>query len=89
MYGGDGDMPYPGITKHTCKISNEVKGKDILLIDDIYTRTINIDEDAIEALLEKRAKSVVFYSVAKTKPKSGSFSPSTNFSSANTDDLPF
>jgi hypoxanthine-guanine phosphoribosyltransferase len=30
-------MPYPGITKATCTISNEVKGKDILLIDDLYT----------------------------------------------------
>lgn len=65
-YGGDGNMPYPGITKDTCKISDEVRGKDILLIDDIYTKTINIDEDAIQALLDKGAKSVVFYSVGKT-----------------------
>jgi hypothetical protein len=65
-YGGDGNMPYPGITKDTCNISDEVKGKDILLIDDIYTKTINIDEDAIQALLEKGAKSVVFYSLGKT-----------------------
>jgi len=65
-YGGDGNMPYPGITKDTCKISDEVKGKDILLIDDIYTKTINIDEDAIQALLDKGAKSVIFYSVGKT-----------------------
>jgi hypothetical protein len=65
-YGGDGDMPYPGITKNTCRISDETKGKDILLIDDIYTKTVNIDEDAIQALLEKGAKSVVFYSVGKT-----------------------
>jgi hypothetical protein len=65
-YGGDGNMPYPGITKDTCEISDEVKGKDILLIDDIYTKTINIDEDAIQALLDKGAKSVIFYSVGKT-----------------------
>ena len=65
-YGGEGKMPYPGITKDTCKISDEVKGKDILLIDDIYTKTINIDEDAIQALLDKGAKSVVFYSIGKT-----------------------
>lgn len=65
-YGGDGKMPFEGITKATCKISNDVRGKDILLIDDIYTRGVNIDEDAIQALLDYGAKSVIFYSVAKT-----------------------
>jgi phosphoribosylpyrophosphate synthetase len=65
-YGGDGDMPYVGITKATCKISSDVRGKDILLIDDIYTKGVNIDEDAIQALLDNGAKSVIFYAVAKT-----------------------
>ncbi|QLB39746.1 amidophosphoribosyltransferase [Mannheimia pernigra] len=64
-YGGDGDLPYPGITKDTCHISLEVKGKNILLIDDIYTKTINIDEDCIQALLDNGAKNVVLYTVAK------------------------
>lgn len=61
-----GPKPYPGITADTCKISNEVRGKDILLIDDIYTSTVNIDEDAIQALLNKGAKSVIFYSIGHT-----------------------
>lgn len=61
--GGNGDMPYPGITKNTCEISNDVIGKDILLIDDLYTNSVNIDEDAIQALYEKGAKSVTFYSI--------------------------
>jgi len=65
-YGGDGSMPYPGITNDTCYISDKVKDKDILLVDDLYTKTINIDEDAIQALLDKGAKSVIFYSVGKT-----------------------
>jgi len=65
-YGGDGHRPYPGITKDTCYISNEVKGKNILLIDDLYTKTINVDEDAIQALLNNGAKSVIFYAVGKT-----------------------
>ncbi len=64
--GGDGSMPYPGITKDTCFISPNVKGKDILLIDDLYTRTINVDEDAIQALYDFGANSVVFYSVGRT-----------------------
>lgn len=62
----DGNLPYPGITKDTCNIDQRVSGKDILLIDDIYTKTINIDEDAIQALYDNGAKSVVFYSVCKT-----------------------
>ena len=64
--GGNGDLPYPSITKNTCTISNEVKGKDILLIDDLYTKSINIDEDAIQALLDNGANSVILYTVGKT-----------------------
>lgn len=68
-YNNDGNSPYPGITKATCKISNEVRGKNIILIDDIYTKSINIDEDAIQALLDNGAKSVIFYAVAKTQAR--------------------
>jgi hypothetical protein len=64
--GGDGELPYPGITLETCHISKSVMGKDIILIDDLYTKTVNIDEDAIQALLTKGAKSVTFYSLGKT-----------------------
>lgn len=65
-YGGDGDLPYPGITGNTCNISNNVHGRDILLIDDLYTESVNIDEDAIQALLDNGATNVFFYSVGKT-----------------------
>ncbi len=64
--GGDGNLPYPGITKDTCTISGQVNGKNILLIDDLYTKSVNIDEDAIQALMDKGASSVTFYSVGKT-----------------------
>lgn len=64
--GGPGELPYVGITKDTCSISNDVIGKDILLIDDLYTKTVNIDEDCIQALLDKGARSVIFYSIGKT-----------------------
>lgn len=67
--GGLGELPYVGITKDTCNISDDVIGQDILLIDDLYTKTVNIDEDCIQALLDKGAKSVVFYSVGKTIPR--------------------
>lgn len=69
-YGGTGDMPYPGITEATCSISEEVRGKDILLIDDLYTEGVNIDEDAIQALLDNGAESVIFYSLGKTLKRS-------------------
>ena len=64
-YSNDGSMPYKGITMNTCIISDNVKDKNILLIDDIYTHGVNIDEDAIQALLDTGAKSVIFYAVAK------------------------
>lgn len=64
--GGDGNLPYPGITKDTCTLSAQINGKDILLIDDLYTKSVNIDEDAIQALLDKEANSVTFYSIGKT-----------------------
>jgi beta-phosphoglucomutase-like phosphatase (HAD superfamily) len=61
-----GDMcPFPGITKATCHISSQVKGQDILLVDDIYTPGVNIDEDAIQALLDEGAKSVTFYAIGR------------------------
>lgn len=62
----DGQLPYAGITLDTCTISPNVVGKNILLIDDIYTKTVNIDEDAIQALLTKGANSVAFYAIGKT-----------------------
>lgn len=66
--GNDGPMPYPGITKDTCYIDkNSVKGKDIILIDDIYTLGANIDEDGIQALLDTGANNVIFYAIAYTR----------------------
>lgn len=85
-YGGDGALPYIGITKNTCNISNEVIGKDILLIDDIYTSGVNIDEDAIQALLDKGARNVYFYSVGKTLKGRR---PNTAQANETDDGLPF
>jgi hypothetical protein len=85
--GGIGSSPYPGITKDTCSISNNVRGKDILLIDDLYTKTVNIDEDAIQALLDKGAKYVIFYAVGKTRSRNAQ--PTTNNINEDNDDLPF
>lgn len=66
-YGGNGKLPYVGITIDTCNVSNsDIKDKDILLIDDIYTPSICIDEDVVQALFDNGAKSVIFYAVGKT-----------------------
>lgn len=62
----DGLEPYPGISIDTCNFSNNINGKDILLIDDIYTKTVNIDEDMVQALLENGANSVTFYAIGNT-----------------------
>lgn len=66
-YTNDGPDPYPGITEKTCTISPHVRGKDILLIDDIYTPDVNIDEDAINSLLRAGAKTVTFYAIGKVE----------------------
>jgi beta-phosphoglucomutase-like phosphatase (HAD superfamily) len=63
----DGEKPYPRITCETCTISENVYGKSILLIDDIYTSNVNIDEDAIQALYDNGARKVLLYTIAKTK----------------------
>jgi len=65
-FENDGSLPYVGITGDTCTISNEVVGKNILLIDDIYTKTVNIDEDVIQTLIDRGANSVIFYAIGNT-----------------------
>ncbi|MBD3794125.1 MAG: phosphoribosyltransferase [Campylobacterales bacterium] len=64
-----GSMPYPGISQDTCHISNNVHGRNIILVDDIYTKSINIDEDLIQALLDQGVHAVCLYTVAKTVKK--------------------
>ena len=61
----EGDLPYKGVSIDTCTFSDEIKGKNILLIDDLYTYTVNIDEDMIQALYDKGAAYVCFYSIGK------------------------
>jgi hypothetical protein len=62
----DGDSPYPGITRATCHLSERIRGQNILLVDDIYTAGVNVDEDAIQALYDVGARSVTLYVVART-----------------------
>ena len=61
----DGLEPYSGISKNTCDFYN-INSRNILLIDDIYTENINIDEDMIQALFDHGANSVIFYAIGKT-----------------------
>ncbi|MDE7243457.1 MAG: hypothetical protein K2O18_05695 [Oscillospiraceae bacterium] len=62
-----GKDPYPGITKDTCKIDTEaIRGKTILLVDDIYTAGVNIDEDCIQALYNAGAEKVVLFTLSYT-----------------------
>lgn len=68
-YDTIGSMPYNGITADTCHISDEVSGRNIILVDDVYTKSVNVDEDVIQALFDKGAKSVCLYTIAKTVKK--------------------
>lgn len=63
----NGDRPYPGITMNTCKISPNIKGKNIILIDDIYTQNANVIEDCVETLIKFGAMDIGIYVVAKTR----------------------
>ena len=68
-FQNSGSEPYPGIATRTCHFAPEIKGSDIFLVDDIYTKTINIDEDMVQALFKKGARSVVFYAIGYTQKK--------------------
>lgn len=65
-FENDGQMPYPGIARDTCYFSPQIRGSHILLVDDIYTRTVNIDEDMVQALFDNGAQSIVFYAIGNT-----------------------
>ena len=68
-FENDGRMPYPGIASDTCNFSAHIRGRDILLVDDIYTKTVNIDEDMAQALFANGARSVVLYAIGDTARK--------------------
>ena len=65
-YGGDGEGPRRGLMHDTCNISAEVAGKSIVLVDDIYTAGVGIDEDGVQALLDAGARSVIMYTFGCT-----------------------
>jgi len=68
-FENEGSNPYPGIASNTCHFAPQVRGCDILLVDDIYTRTVNIDEDMLQALFDNGARTVVFYAIGNTPRK--------------------
>ena len=70
-HGGAGELPRPGLICDTCRLSPEISGKNILLVDDIYTPGVGIDEDAIAAVLGCGATKVVFYAVGHTVRNGG------------------
>ncbi len=80
-YAGEGSAPYQGITRDTCNISGRVRGRHVLLIDDIYTKNVNIDEDAIQCLLDCGANDVTFFSIARV--------PHYSFEDNILDEFPF
>ncbi|MDU3019410.1 MAG: hypothetical protein E7B46_11520 [Clostridium perfringens] len=64
----NGPKPYKGITIDTCEISrSKIEGKNIILVDDIYTKNVNVDEDCIQALFDNGANNVIYYSIGYTR----------------------
>lgn len=71
-----GDAPYPGITWRTCLIDPAaVRGRTVLLVDDIYTGGVHIDEDCIQALYNAGAENVVLFALSCTTPRKEYCSP--------------
>ena len=64
--GGAGEGPRPGLLRDTCHLSAEIAGKNIVLVDDIYTAGVGIDEDGVQALLDAGAKNVIMYTFGCT-----------------------
>lgn len=64
--GGEGESPRPGLIGDTCIFSRNIAGKHIVLVDDIYTPGVGIDEDCIQALLNLRASNVIMYAYGYT-----------------------
>ena len=69
-YGGQGERPRQGLLHDTCFLSSAIAGK---LVDDIYTPSVGIDEDAIQAVLDYGARSVIFYAVGYTARNHGNY----------------
>lgn len=47
------DMPYKGITKDIWEINKSlIFGKDIVLVDDVYTEGVFVAEDCIQTLFD-------------------------------------
>lgn len=67
----NGPAPYRGITQDTCILNGDINGKYIILIDDIYTPGVYVDEDCIQFLYDKGARDVILYvlGVTITPPK--------------------
>jgi len=67
-FDNNGDLPYPGILKNTCTLMvDKIRGQNLILIDDVYTSNVNIDEDCIQALYDCGAKNISFYAISKTR----------------------
>ena len=64
-------MPRPGLLRDTCSLSPAIAGKRIVLVDDIYTPGVGIDEDGVQALFDAGASSVILYTFGYTVKKYG------------------
>lgn len=62
----NGSLPYPGITKETCILNGDINNKCIILVDDIYTHNVGVDEDCIQYLYDNGARDVILYTLGLT-----------------------
>ena len=68
MENNTGPLPYIGITKDTCELkASSFQNKNVILVDDIYTKGVFVAEDCAQTLLDIGAKRVILYVIAKTR----------------------
>ena len=68
MENNTGPLPYIGITKDTCELkASSFQNKNVILVDDIYTKGVFVAEDCAQTLLDIGAKRVILYAIAKTR----------------------
>lgn len=66
ILNNNGSPPYPGITKDTCILNGNLNNQYVILVDDIYTPNVGIDEDCIQFLYNNGAREVILYTLGLT-----------------------
>ncbi len=83
----NGPAPYHGITKDTCVLNGDINDEYIILVDDIFTPGVFVDEDCIQYLYDNGARDVLLYVLGLTVKPPKSTTKDNKYSLDYNDDL--